>query len=60
VVDGGDDQITGITISHEVVHALQAQHFNLDSMQAARDNNDRAVAGHRWWKDRLPWSRSAR
>lgn len=45
VVEGGDEEITGITISHELVHALQDQHFNLDSMQSARDDNDRAMAG---------------
>ncbi|HSA55785.1 MAG TPA: hypothetical protein VLE53_08770 [Gemmatimonadaceae bacterium] len=45
VVEGGDAELTGITIWHELVHALQDQHFNLDSMQSARDNNDRAMAG---------------
>lgn len=45
VVEGGDASLVGVTINHELVHALQDQHFNLDSMLSARDDNDRAVAG---------------
>ena len=45
VVEGDDEAITNITISHELVHALQDQHFNLDSLQGARDDNDRLTAG---------------
>ena len=45
VVEGGDEAVTGITISHELVHALQDQHFNLDSLTQSRDDNDRLTAG---------------
>jgi len=45
VVEGGDEAITNITLSHELVHALQDQHFNLDSLQQARGDNDRLAAG---------------
>jgi hypothetical protein len=45
VVEGGDDAVTVITISHELVHALQDQHFNLDSLTQARDDNDRLTTG---------------
>jgi hypothetical protein len=45
VVEGDDEAITNITISHELVHALQDQHFNLDSLQQARDDNDRLTTG---------------
>ena len=45
VVEGDDEAVTNITISHELVHALQDQHFNLDSLQQARDDNDRLTAG---------------
>ena len=45
VVEGGDEAVTGITISHELVHALQDQHFNLDSLTQARDDNDRLTTG---------------
>lgn len=45
VVDGGDEAMIDITISHELVHALQDQHFNLDSMTTARDDNDRLTTG---------------
>jgi hypothetical protein len=42
---GGDEAVTDITISHELVHALQDQHFNLDSLTRARDDNDRLTTG---------------
>jgi hypothetical protein len=45
VVEGGDEAMTNITISHELVHALQDQHFNLDSLTTARDDNDRLTTG---------------
>jgi hypothetical protein len=45
VVEGGDESVADITISHELVHALQDQHFNLDSLQDARGDNDRLMAG---------------
>jgi hypothetical protein len=45
VVEGGDETVTGITVSHELVHALQDQHFNLDSLTQARDDNDRLTTG---------------
>lgn len=45
VVEGGDDQLVSATVSHELVHALQDQHFNLDSLQSARDDNDRTTTG---------------
>ena len=45
IVEGGDEAVTDITISHELVHALQDQHFNLDSLTRARDDNDRLTTG---------------
>ena len=45
VVEGDDEAVAGITIAHELVHALQDQYFNLDSLQDARDDNDRLTAG---------------
>jgi hypothetical protein len=45
IVEGDDEAVTNITISHELVHALQDQYFNLDSLQHARDDNDRLTAG---------------
>lgn len=44
VVDGADEQIVGITITHELVHALQAQYVNLDSIQKSAADNDRLAA----------------
>jgi hypothetical protein len=44
VVNGADEQIVGITITHELVHALQDQYVNLDSLQKASTDNDRLSA----------------
>ncbi|MEX2180771.1 MAG: hypothetical protein WD771_01895 [Gemmatimonadaceae bacterium] len=44
VVEGAAPEITGITISHELVHALQDQYFPLDSARGLKGDNDRQVA----------------
>ena len=44
VVDGAPDDLTGITITHELVHALQDQYVNLDSIQKMTGNSDRQLA----------------
>ena len=44
VVQGADDKLAGITITHELVHALQDQYVNLDSIQHATADNDRLSA----------------
>lgn len=44
VVDGADEQVVGITITHELIHALQDQYVNLDSIQKSGANNDRLAA----------------
>ena len=44
VVEGADEQIVGITVTHELVHALQDQYVNLDSIQKATGDNDRLTA----------------
>jgi hypothetical protein len=44
VVNGADEQIVGITITHELVHALQDQYVNLDSLQKSGSDNDRLAA----------------
>jgi hypothetical protein len=44
VVDGAPDDLLGITITHELVHALQDQYVNLDSIQKATGNSDRQAA----------------
>src|SRR4051812_34673874 len=45
VVDGAPKDVVGITITHELVHALQDQYVSLDSVQRVRDDNDRLSAG---------------
>jgi hypothetical protein len=44
IVDGAPKDQVGLVISHELVHALQDQYMNLDSIQSARGNNDRSLA----------------
>jgi hypothetical protein len=44
VVTGSDTTIVGITVTHELVHALQDQYINLDSLQHLRNDSDREAA----------------
>jgi hypothetical protein len=44
VVEGAPDDLTGVTITHELIHALQDQYLNLDSIQKATGNSDRQLA----------------
>ncbi len=44
IVQGASDDIVAVTVSHELVHALQDQYFNLDSLQHVKGVNDRQVA----------------
>ena len=44
VVQGADEKTLGITITHELVHALQDQYINLDSLQKSTDDSDRLSA----------------
>jgi hypothetical protein len=44
VVRDAAPEIVSVTISHELVHALQDQHFPLDSARALKGDNDRQVA----------------
>ncbi len=44
VVDGAPEMLLKQTVSHELVHALQDQYVNIDSIQAQVDNGDRQVA----------------
>lgn len=44
IVQGASDEMVGVTVSHELVHALQDQYINLDSLQKVRRRNDRQIA----------------
>ena len=44
VVNGAPEDYLGITIMHELVHALQDQYVNLDSLEHITDDDDRAAA----------------
>jgi hypothetical protein len=44
VVQGAPREQAGFVVSHELVHALQDQYMNLDSIQSLRGQNDREMA----------------
>jgi hypothetical protein len=44
VVAEAPEELIGITITHELVHALQDQYLNLDSIQRVTRQNDRSTA----------------
>jgi hypothetical protein len=44
VVDGADPTMVNVTVTHELVHALQDQYLNLDSIQKITGDNDRQTA----------------
>lgn len=44
IVDGAPPEQVGFVVSHELVHALQDQYTDLDSIQDAKGNNDRSMA----------------
>lgn len=44
VVEEAPTEMAGVVVSHELVHALQDQYVNLDSIQRANDNSDRQAA----------------
>ncbi|HUF27984.1 MAG TPA: hypothetical protein VMM18_13495 [Gemmatimonadaceae bacterium] len=44
VVEDAPDDLVGLTITHELVHALQDQYINLDSIQNLEGDNDRQSA----------------
>jgi hypothetical protein len=44
VVNGADESIVGVTITHELIHALQDQYVNLDSLQRSTEDSDRLAA----------------
>src|SRR5215204_4053107 len=60
VVDGADPAMIGVTVTHELVHALQDQYLNLDSLQKITGDNDRQVAAQAVIEARRRSSRSRR
>lgn len=45
-VSGGSAELRDLTLTHELIHALQDQYLPLDSILAARDDADRLAAAH--------------
>jgi hypothetical protein len=46
VVEGATPEILNITVTHELIHALQDQYLDLDSLQRSLGNDDRQSAAH--------------
>jgi len=44
VVDGAKRDVVELTVSHELVHALQDQYVNLDSLQSSTHDSDKKMA----------------
>jgi len=44
IVNGSPPDVVGITVTHELVHALQDQYISLDSVQKIEGDNDRQSA----------------
>ncbi len=44
IVNGSPKEAVGITVTHELVHALQDQYISLDSLQGMEGQNDRQSA----------------
>ena len=44
IVKGADPAMASVTVTHELVHALQDQYINLDSIQNLHSDGDRATA----------------
>ena len=44
VVKGADETMASVTVTHELIHALQDQYVNLDSIQNLHGDGDRAAA----------------
>jgi len=44
IVDGAPQETVNVTVTHELVHALQDQYISLDSIQKVTGDNDRQVA----------------
>ena len=44
IVEGTPEEAVGLTVSHELIHALQDQHLNLDSVMRATGDDDRTAA----------------
>jgi hypothetical protein len=60
VVQGADSVAAVETLRHELVHALQDQHRNLDSLLRLRGQADRASAAHAALEGQATWVQLAR
>jgi hypothetical protein len=55
VVRDAPDDLVGIAVSHELVHALQDQYLNLDSVQKTRDDSDHQAATQAVLEGQATW-----
>ena len=55
LVRDAPDHVARIVLTHELVHALQDQHLNLDSIQRMRGNSDRQAAAQAVIEGQATW-----
>ncbi|HEX7938686.1 MAG TPA: hypothetical protein VF483_06810 [Gemmatimonadaceae bacterium] len=55
VVRDAPSDLTGITVTHELVHALQDQYVNLDSIEKSHGNSDRQAAAQAVLEGQATW-----
>ena len=55
VVSDAPADLVGITVTHELVHALQDQYVNLDSVQKSRGDSDRQAAAQAMLEGQATW-----
>ncbi len=55
LVQGADSAAAAVTLRHELVHALQDQHRNLDSLLRLHGQADRAAAAHAALEGQATW-----
>jgi hypothetical protein len=55
VVRDAPEDLAGITVTHELVHALQDQYLNLDSVQKSHDDSDRQAATQAVLEGQATW-----
>ena len=56
VVKDAPADMTGITVTHELVHALQDQYVNLDSIQKSHGDSDRQAAAQALLEGQATWA----
>jgi hypothetical protein len=55
VVRDAPDDLASVTVNHELIHALQDQHLNLDSLQKSKEDSDHKAAVQALLEGQATW-----